>query len=535
MIFSKEEMRKSSKVNVVLDAKEVSKGLMKTEGIRQDLLNEVRDLINDFSGNSESSEYYDLILGDWLLLYSHTVYVAWMEVNSLGGACPGCQIPKIYNSSNFLTLIETVHWQQHLQGIISEVIDGKPVEGFLVEDDGYSQSSSQNQGIIRKIVAKRFSSSPAIILANVCIEAPILDKLKIDFRWRNWASRFNFNNELQNSFHWDWSWRKSQSTKLALNALDYQSIAKALLPLYIPGVLLEGFNQHRAAVESLGISRPRMLFTNSALHGNHIFKFLAAEWRKSGTKLLSQQHGGGYGLEQNLAVEDYEMRVSDKFYTWGWRRDGFNCATLGPAIQISNRNYQGSKIVLNCLDLPQVPYRLMHAPMPGSIQEMHNETVIFLRQIAYLRDIEVRPYPSDYGWGVIQRMKAVAPGATFSRKERSLSAFSNARLVVHNYLGTAWLQTLGLNIPTICFFNPSIYTYRNEADLARRTLESVGILHHSGLDAAHFVSSIANDIDGWWNRVEVQNARREFVSQYANISSDWSKEWEDEFLSVLDA
>jgi putative transferase (TIGR04331 family) len=48
------------------------------------------------------------------------------------------------------------------------------------------------------------------------------------------------------------------------------------------------------------------------------FKILAAEWRECGTKLLYHQHGGGYGIDKVHAFEDYETRVSDYYFTWGW-------------------------------------------------------------------------------------------------------------------------------------------------------------------------------------------------------------------------
>ena len=33
------------------------------------------------------------------------------------------------------------------------------------------------------------------------------------------------------------------------------------------------------------------------------------KWRKNGTKLVTQQHGGGYGLDRNMTLEEYEKEI----------------------------------------------------------------------------------------------------------------------------------------------------------------------------------------------------------------------------------
>ena len=43
-----------------------------------------------------------------------------------------------------------------------------------------------------------------------------------------------------------------------------------------------------------------------------------------------------------------------------------------------------------------------------------------------------------------------------------------------------------------------------------------------------------DDIEKWWNKAETQEARRNFVEQYANLSPDWKEQWEQEFKAVLD-
>jgi len=132
-----------------------------------------------------------------------------------------------------------------------------------------------------------------------------------------------------------------------------------------------------------------------------------------GTRLLYHQHGGGYGLQSQLALEDYEIRVSDQFYTWGWKRKDTSVLPLSPAISSRNRNHRGDSILLNCADYPLVPCRLMFEPMPGTIETMHRNTCEFLIGLPDRRRLVIRPYPTDYGWGALKAMHAAAPEAKY--------------------------------------------------------------------------------------------------------------------------
>lgn len=59
------------------------------------------------------------------------------------------------------------------------------------------------------------------------------------------------------------------------------------------------------------------------------------------------------------------------------------------------------------------------------------------------------------------------------------------------------------------------------------------MLHRSGHSAARFVAALGNDVQGWWQKCEVQAARRDFIERYAHFSMDWKRRWELEFEEVL--
>ena len=352
------------------------------------------------------------------------------------------------------------------------------------------------------------------------------------WRWSRWAKWNDFGYPVNFSCRIDQDWRRARAAEAAPGR-DFPGLLRALLPLHIPVALLEGFSSLRDAVLGLKLWRPRALYTASGLNGHLTFKVLAAEWRLEGTMLLNHQHGGGYGMERVHVLEDYESRVADRFYSWGWQR---NDRPVRPMAAPSLARYRrsGHRVLLICCSYPTTVYRLHFQPMPGTIEVMWKNTAAFLLAMPVNNDVLIRLASSKGGLKRKASLQAAAPWAAFDETRPSVfQRYAESRLVVHNYLGTSWLETLAMDIPTVCFFDQDTYAFRAEAQPHIDALERVGILHRSGADAGRFVAGLSDDPDGWWQAEDVKSARRAFVEKYSNFSRDWATKWEQEFEEWL--
>ncbi len=519
---------------LVWNAEAVSIGLDEISRSRGVLLAHLKYLLDEFHGVARPIDYYDLVAGIWLEGFTHNIYSAWREV--LAGNVPsaGSPIPVITTPSYAQALTPDIGWHRHLRWAVAQLLQGKSAEAWAVAQESMRIESGSRKGLPRKLIRGVSAANPQILLTEPGFRCPRLSWMPVLWRWRKWIALDNMQYPISVASNMDWGWRKKRSAEPSLPPRDFAELAMILMPLYIPAALLEGFAGYRAGVLGLSLARPKVVFSANSLNSHLTFKLLLAEWRQEGTRLFYHQHGGGYGLEPKLAFEEHEIRLSDRFYSWGWRREGSSVTPLSPAMPAARKRVHGNQILLNCLDLPQVPYRLMFTPMPGTIEGMHETTCDFLRGSTNRENLTIRPYPVNYGWGAVESMRTAMPEATIDRRPTALSQYFTSRLVVHNYLGTSWLETLGLNIPTICFYDPAVYIYRAEVHPNMAALKDVGILHHSGKDAAKFVSDLGDDIDGWWNKAEVQDARRAFVECYANFSPHWAAHWEREFLGALE-
>ena len=524
-----------TKTSFIWDASAIAAGLGEIERSRDVLLCHLKHLLDEYHGVERSVEYYNLVAGDWLEGVSQNIYAARQEVSIGSALVELTPIPVISSSKHARRLTTEADWHQHLRGTVSCLLQGGGCERWAVTPGTTRVENAGRHDVSRKLIRGIATAKPKVLLTQPHFKYSRLEWIGALWRWRGWIARDDMQHPISFVSVVDWGWRKRKAAEILLPPRDFAELAMALMPLYIPVALLEGFERYRDAALALPISRPQLLYSSYALHGNLTFKLLAAEWRQEGTQLLYHQHGGGYGLDEpQLAVESYEIKVSDRFYSWGWQRHGLPVFPLSPAMPAIKRKRGSTHILLYCLDLPKVPYRLVLIPMPGTIENMHRNTCEFLEALPDRQRLVIRPYHTDYGWGAMDAMRCVAPEAKFNRHSDSFALFSSSSLVVHSYLGTSWLETLGMNIPTLCFYNPAVYIYREEVHPFMDAMERVGILHHSGKSAARFIASRGHDIEGWWNRPEVQEARRNFVEHYANFSPDWKSQWEREFEALLE-
>ncbi len=511
--------------------------------IRTPLLLHAKELLDDYHCVERPVEYYDVLLGDWIEQFLHLVHFALSEISeratgSSGGRELTVSVPA--DSLSFtLRAVEDLTQAETLRRLVHSLLSGAGLPRIVLEE---LPARGAARGIKTRSLASILNLAapkrPEVLICWPYMKCSKVEWLSAVMRWRH---RVRWD-DLAYPIHWDTAcdrrWRISHAG-LSGSSADSLAIAKGLCSLYIPKTLLEGFRSYREQVMDLGLFRPKAVYSANALNWHTSFKILMAEWRQQGTLLLYHQHGGGYGIDKQNVLEDYEVRVSDRFYTWGWRLPSPSVAPLSPPF-LSAGGSSGAdrkwEILLVCLETPRIPYRLWYQPMPGTMELVISETSEFVSRLNSPADLLVRLAPKSFGWGIQDAIVHRAPHTRFDDfSVGSLARFAESRLVVHNYLGTSWLETLALDIPTVCFYSPTIQAFRPEVVPFIIRLEEVGILHRSGSAAAGFVQSLGSGTDAWWRSEEVQTARQEFVANYANFSSNWAAEWEAEFDSLPQA
>ena len=92
----------------------------------------------------------------------------------------------------------------------------------------------------------------------------------------------------------------------------------------------------------------------------------------------------------------------------------------------------------------------------------------------------------------------------------------NAKLVIHDYISTSYIESLLLNIPTVLFFNKESSFLNDDHRDFFKPLIDCKICHTDPNDCADFINQIFSDPSDWWNSEIVQYAKNEFLKRNIN-------------------
>ncbi len=515
--------------------------LSNAEGYYEEAFDHIVSLLNDYQNLYNDKDYYQLLLGDWLIQFIHQTYLKWINKENYYFIDNKIIFSIATSIEEFNTYRLTKVFNDNLENIIYNYINSEDLS--LIQLKHFNKRQNNHQTSISLTPFKNLinnsifnQKNKKIVLFQYLRRNSNYQFYSKAIKWKKWIGlKSSIPYEYSND-QIDFKWRK-QNLPYDKNNINFLNLLKILLPLLIPNSLLESFKINRTSILNLNPVRPGYLYSASGLYQQHN-KLLFAEWKKSGTKLLYHQHGGNYGLDAKHALEEYEMSSVNRYYTWGWCKKSKNVFSLPvPSIKVNKEKL--TRILLCVTDYYSLGHRIHYQPMGNRIIEMHNQTLRFLEKIKSHLPLDLRLPQKEYDYSIASILKSTpnlrSIDKTSTRKYNMPLSYSHGNsIVVHSYLCTSWLETMGLDIPTVCFYDPEVYKFRHNAHISIEKLERVGILHKSGQDAANFINDLKNNIEEWWSSSETMDARSCFKKNYANFSNNWHVNWEKEFRSLID-
>ena len=492
------------------------------------VLTEITKILNKVHGTQYSKMYWRIIIGPWLLIF---IPIIFERFNQVSFAVKNYTITstKIYSfeledmiphdMNQFANFFMGDKWNQLIYSFIIKSIGAI---SYDIVQEKYNQPQVSERRVSLK---KRFSNALLMILSGVKkdiffadISLFWKDRLKLFFKHGIFVE--NFHNTDLSGLKTD---KESRQWMIDLKSTnDFEKFLFNIIPKQLPKAYLEGFQfiNKLNKLKSALIRNPRFIFTSQITY-NDWFKFWVAEKKEKGAKLLIAQHGGGYGVAKWFSNEGHELKVSDYFFSWGWR-DKKRPSVIPLGIWTRNKfekrnNYRQKNALIVLGATPRYSYKMYSETVSSQWLNYFNDQCIFICSLSdELRSkLIVRLYPYDYGWNDEKRIKDIFPDVCLANPDRSMSKLSKeSRVIISTYNSTTFLETLSKNIPTIIFWDPKFWELRPEALADFNKLKKVGILHDSPISAADHLEQVWEKTELWWNSYDTQKVVKEFVKTY---------------------
>jgi putative transferase (TIGR04331 family) len=308
-----------------------------------------------------------------------------------------------------------------------------------------------------------------------------------------------------------------------------EKLLRVMLFELLPVCYLEGFSNLNASIERLPWpKKPRFIFTSNSFDTDELFKLWAATKVESGFKYFVGQHGNNYGTYRYMNPSTEEA-TSDKFVTWGWT-DGMQQHTPAFLFKTANQKKENYDRMGGLLLIQDMYYSQLDTwDRSAEHQKYFLEQIVFKTSLLepIQRNLTVRlhssfkynrPYEKELWSELIPETQLDAGDVPIRALIRK------SRLVVHSYDSTGILETLSQNIPTLAFWQNEFDHLRDSAKPFYQILVDVGIVHLTPKSVAQKVNEIWDDVEGWWSKSCVQDARIQFCERYARSSKNTLKD-----------
>lgn len=506
--------------------------------VSEALLTELKDALNEYHKTDHSLRYWRIVLGHWLHRYTSVIFNRWFTLqqafdnyNILGttildAASYSLATP---DSISFIWACNDDVWNhvlyskilRHFASINLEVDANslRNMPGFIVTNELSISRERQFKNLVKKTTAgllQMLSRNRDAFIINSYL--PIKKEIKLQMSFGQVPQLWHAPNLVITQP--DILLRE----RLAFNPFGYQGFdrfVRTLLMGMLPTCYLEGYQTLNHQVRALPWpKKPRFIFTSNNFDTDEIFKVWTGSKVEQGVPYFTGQHGNNYGTLKHSYSETECVATSDRFITWGWA-DGnskyapaFIFKTVGRKQPEAKKN----KGLLLIEDL--APQRLYHWDNYSEFHTYQDEQFRFVEKLpaAIHQQLIVRLHVSSkrLTWCDEQRWKDRSPSTRIDNGTTDIRLLiSNSRLVVHSYDSTGILETLSLNIPTLCFWHGGLNHLRESAKPYYEKLRIAGILQDSPELAARKVTKIWDDVSAWWNSQTVQDARKAFCKQYA--------------------
>jgi putative transferase (TIGR04331 family) len=494
--------------------------------------------LNKLHGTNFSDRFWRILIGPWLYTCVQVVFDRWYMLKIAIDSQELMQLYALGNDASHLVTddmdafnvaIENDNWNEALYSLLAETFFSGEVCIDYVKEPSYRKTPKINKNTMsfKSRICGLCNAFSSFVSRDrdVFIIAPHMSFFKqiiLHFKLQQFPV-FWFRNTQEYSYQ-DRSFdRKNITLSCQIDVLpDFEAVLNNMLFNLIPRAYLEGFDFLLGATKLQGWPKiPSAIFTSNSYASDEVFKCWVGDKVDSGSSLIIGQHGGNFGMTPMAIHESHQIKIADKWLSWGWR--DLNELKIIPVGNFKSKfekikhNSEGDALLV-MMTLPKFSYYLYSVPIAGQMDGYFDDQLQFAEALPdhIRRELRVRLYPLDRDWDQRGRWQAWSDDVLFDSCKKSLTdSLRASRIFIGTYNATTYLETFAVNMPSILFWNPEHWEVTDDTGKYFERLKNVGVLHTSPKSAAAHLSQIWDNVDEWWFSNEVQDIINSFNSCYS--------------------
>lgn len=510
----------------------------KINAIYERKLKEIAIILNEAHGVNNDVEYWRIVIGPWIGYFIAIFYDRWkllkcaIEKNSIIKIKIRKEKGNLKASNtmaDFYDVVEEEDWNERLLSRIVEKIYKGEKEYIEVYEEKIIKPKT-----MKKLLKDRISKAMIYLSKKdkVFVVTPylsIIEEVKLHINLRQ-IPKFIRTTKIK-EIELDSGMRK-KFIKSSSDKSIFENLLNEFIFDYMPRVYLEGYDELRKEANNwLSNNKVKVVFTSNAYYTDDRFLIYSAELKKNKkASFVIAQHGGNFGTSPFSFQEDHQLKIADKWLTWGWKKNE-KTIPVGFIKPSKTIEYDPSGHILIVQNTrPKFFTQYFCFPIAHQWYEYFEQLTDFYKKInnKIKKDVSIRLSPHDYGLKQRELWENVNENIQFDTKKDIKKSLENCRIYVSTYNATTFLESIVWGVPTVIFWDKNLWEITEEFDNDLKKLKNVGIFHENPTSAAAHINKIFDNVDKWWCSKKVQLAVEEFRNKYCRKINNISEVLVDE-------
>lgn len=496
--------------------------------------------LNKLNNTNENIDYWRIVIGPWLIHYISIIFDRWETIRIAyqnNTSYVTAALPKNHkyivakDFDDFIRIMQTDEWNFQ---IYHDIIDyGYKNYTVYRTPEEFNLNNLENPlQIARRSTFKNkfiqfindflnlLNYKSKIFIHYSYFKPFSLIKLNLGL----WQIPTNYLKVFEYLFkaNYDVSYRKFYT--FPPREIDFENYLLNKVIQDIPIVYLEAYKEIQKFVEKIPF-RPKKILTANAHWGMDVFKFWLGLQKNKGIKIIISSHGGS--MPALFDAFFHEEAIADHFISW-FKPIHLKHIQLPPN-KLTNYSISKKKGVFCSLigfESPRYVYRATAAPMSNNVIDCFNQTITFCEalNIEIQDKLKIRPYP-NMGWETKLRYIDRLGSSKVNDSESFYDLIENSKLIVCTYPQTTFSEAMASGKPVILLYFPDYFEVVEEASDLIDFLMDANIVFTDVKKAATHINKVWNNLDNWWQSIEVLNARNKFHEMALNQDKNWLTKW----------
>jgi len=300
----------------------------------------------------------------------------------------------------------------------------------------------------------------------------------------------------------------------------------------MPTLYLEGFKKMMQKVKNANLPVKKINIFTCNCWADNVFKFWIASSLNVGSRLIYGQHGSAYGMVNEHNPLKHELKICDKYLTWGWQQHSSdNSHKIIPCLAfpiIKNKNQKTSTkqskkeivIVSTVMDYFLFKNEIRRPDQINKDLDIVSNIINTINP-EIKKNLSFKPHPieikKEKDFSYYDFIKKNYPDMKIYNHKKKLDAIiDNSKITIFLYLATPFLTNLALNKPSIMIYQYNFEkTLNKDAQKFFKLLKDKGIVYDNAIEATNFLNdNYSNGIEAWWNNSQRRDAIKKFTNFY---------------------